>query len=337
MKLSILDPVQIPVGQTSGEAMRGSIALAQATERLGYHRYWLVEHHDVPYEANPAPEVLATALACATTTIRIGVGGLLLNHYSPYKSAEAIRTLAVLFPGRIDVGIGRATAGVTADTALKRHRDVETPDDHDSQTEEFVGWLGNDLPPSSPFNGIGIMPDEAAGPLPWVLAATEGSARRAARLGLPMACSAFHVPENAPATWKAYHENFQPSRFAAGVDAPTSLLAIRLIVGETQEEAERLAMPMRTAFKLRRKNNIMLTEMPTPEEAIAIMGEVLPAEDADWPAYVIGTPERVKAVVERMARDTGATEIMVQDVLHDAALRHRNYELLARTFDLTPP
>lgn len=96
-------------------------------------------------------------------------------------------------------------------------------------------------------------------------------------------------------------------------------------------------MPMRTAFKPQRKDNIMLTKMPTPEEAIAIMGEVLPAEDADWPAYVIGTPERVKAVVERITRDTGATEIMVQDVLHDAALRHRNYELLARTFGLTTP
>jgi len=334
MQLSILDPVQITVGQTSGDAMRTAIELAQVAERLGYTRYWLVEHHDVPYEANPAPEVLATALAGATRTIRIGVGGLLLNHYSPYKSAEAMRTLGVLFPGRIDVGIGRATAGLRADTALKRLRDIETPDDHDSQTEEFVGWLGNDLPPASPFHGIGIMPDEPAGPLPWVLAATEGSALRAARLGLPLACSAFHLPENAPGAWKAYHENFRPSHFAAGVDGPTAFLAVRLIVGETQEEAERLAMPMRTLFKLRRKDSIMLDSMPTPDEAIDMVGGLLPAEDATWPAYVIGTPERVKKALEKMAAITGATEIMVQEVLHDRNLRFRNYELLARTFGL---
>lgn len=334
MRLSILDPVQIGVGQTSGGAMRSSIALAQAAERLGYHRYWLVEHHDVPYEANPAPEVLATALAGATSTIRVGVGGLLLNHYSPYKSAEVVRTLGVLFPGRIDVGIGRATAGVRADTALKRLRDSATPDDHDGQTEEFVGWLGNDLTEASPFRGIGIMPDEAAGPLPWVLAATEGSARRAARLGLPMACSAFHLPENAPGTWKAYHENFQPSRFAAGVAKPTSFLAVRLILGETQEEAERLAMPMRALFKLRRKDNVMLDKMPTPDEAIALMGGILPAEDTDWPAYVVGSPERVRRVIERMIDATGTQEIMVQDVLHDPDLRLRHYDLLAQTFSL---
>ncbi|WP_378945710.1 MsnO8 family LLM class oxidoreductase [Mesorhizobium sp. ANAO-SY3R2] len=334
MKLSILDPVQITVGQTSGDSMRASIVLAQAAERLGYHRYWLVEHHDVAYEANPAPEVLATALAGATSTIRIGVGGLLLNHYSPYKSAEAMRTLGALFPGRIDVGIGRATAGPKADTALKRLRDIPTPDDHDPQTEEFLGWLGNDLPADSPFHGIAIMPDEPAGPLPWVLAATQGSALRAARLGLPLACSAFHVPENAPGAWKAYHENFQPSRFAAGVDKPTAFLAVRLIIGETQEEAERLAMPMRTLFKLRRKDNLMLDKMPTPDEAIAMMGGLLPTEDATWPAYVVGSPERVKSALQRMAEITGTDEIMVQDVLHDAESRLRNYELLARTFDL---
>lgn len=314
--------------------MRASIELAQAAERLGYQRYWLVEHHDVPYEANPAPEVLATALAGATRTIRIGVGGLLLNHYSPYKAAEAIRTLGVLFPGRIDVGIGRATAGLRADTALKRLRDVETPDDHDARTQEFVGWLGNDLPPESPFHGIGIMADEPAGPLPWILAATQASARRAATLGLPLACSAFHKPENAPGAWQAYHENFQPSRSAAGVDKPTALLAVRLVIAETQEEAERLAMPMRTLFKLRRQDNRMLDKMPTPDEAIAMMGGLLPAEDATWPAYVVGSPERVKAILRRMVEITGAGEIMVQDVLHDSELRLRNYELLARTFDL---
>jgi len=334
MKLSILDPVQIPNGKTSAEAIQGSIALAQLAEKLGYHRYWLVEHHAVSYEVNPAPEVLAAALGYATKTIRIGVGGVLLNHYSPYKVAEALRTLNALFPNRIDVGIGRATAGILADTALKRHRHIETPDDHAKQTEELLGWLGNDLPDSSPFHSIKIMPDQAAGPLPWILAATEASAIRAAQLGLPLACSAFHVPENAPSAIKAYHEHFKPSAFAAGVQQPAALLAVRLIIGETQEEAERLAMPMRASFKQRRKDNIMPEHLPTPDEAIEFMGGLLPAENTPWPAYVIGSPERIKSIITRMAKETRTTELMVQDVLHDTDLRMRNYELLAKTFEL---
>lgn len=334
MKLSILDPVQIPSGKTSAEAIQGSIALAQLAESLGYHRYWLVEHHAVSYEVNPAPEVLAVALGYATKTIRIGVGGVLLNHYSPYKVAEALRTLNALFPQRIDVGIGRATAGFLADMALKRHRNVETPDDHAQQTEELLGWLGNDLPDSSPFHSIKIMPDQEAGPLPWILAATEASAKRAAQLGLPLACSAFHVPENAPVAMKVYHEHFKPSSFAAGVQQPQSLLAVRLIIGETQEEAERLAMPMRASFKQRRKDNIMPEYLPTPEEAIEQIGELLPAETAAWPAYVIGSPERIKAIIERMVSETGVGEVMVQDVIHDTELRMRNYELLSKVFDL---
>lgn len=332
MKLSILDPVQIPAGHSSGQALRASIALAQHAERLGYERYWIVEHHAVPFEANPEPSVFAAAVAGATSTIRIGVGGVLLNHYSPYKAAEAVRTLNALFPGRIDVGIGRATAGVLADTALKRLRDRDLPDDHATQVEEFVGWLGNDQPDSSPFHAIKIMPDEPAGPLPWILAATEASALRAARLGLPLACSAFHVPENASGAMAAYNRTFVPSGYSAGVDRPTSLLAIRVVIGETQEEAERLAMPMRTAFKLRRQDDILLERLPTPEEAIEIMGGLLPAEESDWPAYVVGTPERVRKVIARMVAETGASELMVQDFLHDAELRLRNYELLARLY-----
>lgn len=334
MKLSILDPVQIPTGQTSAQAIQGSIALAQHAERLGYHRYWLVEHHAVAYEVNPAPEVLAVALAYATQKIRIGLGGLLLNNYSPYKSAETLRTLNALFPDRFDVGIGRSNSGILVDKALKRFRNETTPDDHDAQTAELIGWLGNDLPETSEFRDIKIMPDQAAGPVPWVLAATQASAKRAALLGLPLACSAFHVPENAPGAMRAYYEHFTPSKFAAGVSEPTTLLAIRLIVGETQEEAERLAMPMRAAFKLRRENDIMLDRMLTPDEAIEMMGGLFPAEESDWPAYVIGSPERVKSAVERMMHITGATEIMVQDVLHDSDLRIKNYTMLAEIFNL---
>jgi luciferase family oxidoreductase group 1 len=330
MNLSILDAIQKPKGQGSAAALRSSIDLAQSAEGLGYSRYWIVEHHGVAFEANPAPEVFAAALAAVTSRIRIGVGGVLLNHYSPYKVAEAVRTLHALFPGRIDVGIGRATSGPLPDAALKRLRNADIPDDHPQQVEELIGWLGNDLPESSPFRSIKIMPDEAPGPLPWILAVSEDSAIRAASLGLALACSAFHLPANAPKAMAAYHRHFRPTRFAAGVSTPTSLLAIRVTIGETQQEAERLAMPVRAVFKLRRQDKVMIDHLPCPDEAIEIMGGCIPAETSTWPDYVVGTPARVKAVIERMAKETGACEVMVQEFLDDPELRLRNCELLAQ-------
>lgn len=337
MRLSILDPLVLPKGGASGQALRTAVAMAQAVERLGFTRYWIVEHHDVAFEANPAPEVFAVALAGATSRLRIGVGGVLLNHYSPYKVAEALRTLNALFPGRIDVGIGRATAGPVADRALQRLRDAAIPDDHAAQVEELIGWLGNDLPDSSPFRGIRIMPDEPAGPLPWILAVSEESAERAGRLGLGLACSAFHKPEQAPRTAAAYSGSFRPSRHAAGLAAPQAFVAVRVILGETQEEAERLAMPVRAVFKLRRlPERIMVPQLPELDEAIAAMGGMVPAETAPWPAYVVGTPERVKETLLRMAGETGIDEFMIQDFLDDPELRLRNYTLLARAFGLEP-
>ncbi|CAN5199226.1 LLM class flavin-dependent oxidoreductase [soil metagenome] len=335
MKLSILDPLVLPRGSTSGDALRSAIGMAQQAERLGFTRYWIVEHHDVAFEANPAPEVFAAALAGATSHIRIGVGGVLLNHYSPYKVAEAMRTLNALFPGRIDVGIGRATAGPQADTALKRLREAEIPDDQAQRVEELIGWLGNDLPVTSPFHGIGIMPDEPAGPLPWILAASEESAKRAATLGLGLACSAFNKPEQAPHSMATYRAAFRPSTYAAGIAAPQAFIAVRVILGETLEEAERLAMPVRAVFRQRRKpERIMVEHMPTLDEAVAIMGGMVPAGDEDWPAFLFGTPAGVKDRLRRMADITGASEFMIQDFLDDPALRLRNYEWLAREFEL---
>jgi luciferase family oxidoreductase group 1 len=334
MKLSLLDPLVVPKGQTSGGALRTAIAMAKEVERLGFVRYWIVEHHDVAFEANPAPEVFAAALAGATSRIRIGVGGVLLNHYSPYKVAEALRTLGALFPGRIDVGIGRATAGPLADRALQRLRGAEIPDDHAANVEELIGWLGNDLPATSPFHTIGIMRDEPAGPLPWILAVSAGSAQRAAELGLGLACSAFHQPEQAPGSYAAYQSAFRSSRHAAGIAAPQAFIAVRAIIGETQEEAERLAMPVRAVFRQRRKpERIMLERLPELDEAIAIMGGMVPADESDWPGFIVGTPEHVAGKLRRMAAITGADEFMIQDFLDDPELRLRNYELLLRALN----
>ncbi|MBS7703615.1 MsnO8 family LLM class oxidoreductase [Chelatococcus asaccharovorans] len=330
LRLSILDAMQKSTGGTSGQAMQDTIALAQYAEELGYHRFWIVEHHATPFEANPAPEVFATALAGATRSIRIGVGGILLNHYSPYKAAEWMRTLGVLFPGRIDAGFGRARIATLADIALRRLREVEPPDDQDAQIREAMGWLSHQLDADSPFRAIRIMPDEPAGPMPWILAASEGSALRAARYGIPLAFSAFIAPALAAPAVTAYQRAFTPSPYAAGVSEPTPIIALRVIVAETKEEAEYLAMPVRAVFKLRREKNILLDAWPTPDEAIALLGGMVPAEEADWPAYLVGTPRQVRSSLARMSAQTGVTAFMLQEFLPTLALRKRQYHLIAQ-------
>lgn len=321
--------MQKSTGLTSGQAMRETLALAQYAEELGYRRHWIVEHHAVPFEVNPAPEVFAVALASATTTIRIGVGGVLLNHYSPYKVAECLRTLAVLFPGRIDAGLGWVRTSTLADTALRRDRNAVTPDDQDEQVREVLGWLGNDLDADSPFRSIRIMPDEPVGLVPWILAASQASARRAARLGIPLAFSAFIAPQGAASAIAAYRSDFAPARLVTGVDRPNPIIAVRAVVAETKEEAEHLAMPVRAVFKLRREDNIMLEQWPSPQEAIDILGGMVPAEQADWPAYLVGTPQSVRAMLERMSRLTGVTEFLIQEFLPTLDLRKRQYRMLA--------
>lgn len=336
MKLSILDATQSPKTLGPAVGLRRTIALAQAAEALGYTRYWVVEHHGFGFEADPAPEVFTAALAGATRRIRVGPGGILLNHYSPYKVAEVLRTLQALYPGRIDAGIGRATTRTRAEIAIKRLRDVAIPDDHDAQVTELLAWLGHELPAESPFHGMVVMPGEPAGPTPWILGASEASALRAARHGIPLAFSAFIAPKQAAACMRTYHEAFQPSRWAAGIARPEALIAVRISVAETLEEAERLAMPMRAVFKLRRQEGVFIDYLPSLDEATAIMGGHCPASDEEWPDYVIGTPDRVYRILKNMAAKSGVTEFMLQDFLDDPVLRLNNYALIARQFGLSP-
>lgn len=165
------------------------------------------------------------------------------------------------------------------------------------------------------------MGDLPAGPTPWVLAATENSAARAAALGIPLACSGFHNPIKSADVLSNYHSNFQPSRFAAGISAPQSLLALRVFAGETQEDGERLAMPMRQAFALRREHNIRLAKMSTTEEAIAQTGGLVPAETELWSKLVVGSYDGVMEKIEQMVEQTGVEEIMVQVFSPDMAAR----------------
>lgn len=333
IKFSILDPIVIEPNSTSTQAIQNSIELAKFAESLDFARYWIVEHHGVHYEATPAPEILAAAILNQTSKIRIGIGGFLLNNYSPYKIAELIKSLNALYPDRVDFGIGHSQSGEIPDFALQSNR-IHTNDyEHNSALEELLHWLDNDFPQDHPFATIPIMRDQPKYPNIWSMAVSEQTATHIAKLGLNLACSAFHKPELAINSMNAYRDNYQPARGAGSHEKPTSFLAIRLIIADTQEEAERLAMPMRYQFHQRRINKIMPWTTPTVEESIQLAEEVWPAEESDWPMYVIGDKKRVYKILSNMIEKTGVDEIVVQDVLPTLAMRKNMYSTLATLFN----
>lgn len=328
MQLSLLDLLHISPGQDSHQALRDTLSLAQLLEQCGFVRYWAVEHHGVHYELCADPMVWALGLAHATQRLRIGVGGILLNNYSPYKVAESAKTLSLLAPHRIDIGLGQSFSGALQDWALQVDRDHKPAHDQAQKVQELLGHLYSDLPADHPLHALPILPDVAP-PLAWIMAVSQGSATRAGTLGLPMALSAFHRPEEAIATAAAYRAAFRPSGRPGLPDAPQLFLALRVITGETQAEAERNAMPMRWAYDQRRRLGHMPTHLPSIAQAVQWAGGVWPAETTAWPMYVICPHHEIAGRLLQMAQAVGADEIMVQDALPCPQMRRAHYQELA--------
>lgn len=335
VKLSILDPVTISPGVNSAQAMRQVTELACLAEQLGYHRYWIVEHHGVHYEATPAPEILVCSILQHTQRIKAGIGGILLNYHNPYKMAEVVKSLYGLFPARFEIGIGRSSSGAIADYALSNNRiNQQHQPDYDQRLTEFLHWLGNDFPAEDVFSQIPVMRDQDGSPDIWLLAATLHSAVKAADMGLKLAWGAFINPADSVAGFSQYRQHFTAGKFAVSHEKPHSMLAVRVIVAKTQQQAEQLAMPVRLLFRLRREQNIMPLHMPTVAEAIQQAGTVFPAEQQAWPVYVIGDQQQVYDKLTAMLEQTQADELIIQDVLPDMEYRKYSLQTLARLFNL---
>lgn len=328
MKLSLLDQLHISPGQSSQQALADTITLSRHLETLGFARHWIVEHHGVPYEICADPMLMALALAQSTQTIRIGVGGILLNNYSPYKVAETAKTLALLAPGRIDIGIGQSNSGELQDLALQTDRLHKPQHDQADKTDELLGHLFADLPADHRFHQLKIIPD-AAPPMPWVMAVSAASAARAGAAGLPLALSAFHRPQEAIASAQAYRRAFRPSMRPGLPQSPKLFLAIRLCCAATHAEAEARAMPFRWAFDQRRRLGKMPMALPSIAQSIKLAGGVWPAETDPWPMYVIAAFRDIRGLLLRMAEAVGTDEIMVQDALPDPQMRRDHYAELA--------
>jgi luciferase family oxidoreductase group 1 len=333
LKLSVLDQSPISEGMNGADALRNTVDLATLADGLGYSRYWVAEHHGTPMLASASPEALIGPIAAATQNIRVGSGGVMLPHYSPLKVAETFSVLSGLFPGRIDLGIGRAP-GTDARTtfALQRDRSRAMPDDFPDQLSELLAYLEDDLPAEHPFASLGQLPGRPGSPDVWLLGSSPQSAIWAAQLGVGYSFADFINPGGAEIA-QVYRD-----RFTCGERLPEPRLSVAVwaIAAETDEEAQRLASSSRMTMQLLRQGRLI--PVPPPEKALRFLeGQPVQADSRGGGRRgVIGSPEKVRAGLEAVAAEYGAQEVMVVTITFDHAARRRSYELIAEAFGLEP-
>jgi luciferase family oxidoreductase group 1 len=334
MLLSVLDQSPISEGSTGAQALRNTLDLARLTDALGYHRYWVAEHHGGPMLASAGPEVLIGPIAAATEGIRVGSGGVMLPHYSPLKVAETFTILAALYPGRIDLGIGRASGTDPLTTyALQRDRRQAAPDDFPQQLAELLAYFGDSLPDDHPFQRLAAtLPGLPELPVPWLLGSSPQSAIWAAQLGLPYAFADFINPAGAEIA-ALYRQRFVPS---AGLAAPRTAVAAWVVCADSEEEAQYLASSGRMTRRLLRRGELIA--VPPPEKALEFLArdgarsDARGGESRGGRRAIVGSPEKVRARLEELVQDYGADEAIVVTITYDHEARRRSYELVAEAF-----
>jgi luciferase family oxidoreductase group 1 len=333
LRLSVLDQSPVPEGSTGAQALRNTLDLARHADALGYHRYWVAEHHGGPMLAGPSPEVLIGPIAAATQRIRVGSGGVMLPHYSPLKVAESFSLLAGLFPERIDLGLGRAAGTDPLTTfALQRDRRSAMPDDFPDQLVELLAYLNADFPDGHRFGHLAQgLPGRPETPEPWLLGSSAQSAIWAGQLGLPYAFADFISPGGADVV-ADYRARFQHSERHM---EPQTAVAAWVLAADSEDEAQRLAASHRMAFKMLRQGRLI--PVPPPEKALRFLeaqGEPVGAPVPGRRA-IVGAIDEVRAQVEELADTYKTDEVIVVTITHDHQARRRSYELLADAFDLT--
>ena len=345
LRLSVLDQSPVPSGSTPADALQNSISLARHVDALGYRRLWYSEHHAMDLLACTAPEILLARIGAKTKRIRIGSGGIMLPHYSPFKVAEVFRTLEAFYPGRIDLGIGRAPGGGQLEAhALRRVRTGPAPDDFPQQLAELLAFLHPEqFPPNHPFGNVLAAPASPGAPDVWLLGSSMWSAVTAAANGLPYAFAHFFSPVQTRNAIEHYRHAFTPSAYR---QEPESTLAIGVICAETQAEADRLHLSVKLLQRRIRMNDRRpvaspkeaareLNVLPTPPNPLlAFTAGSLDEPDAEFPRYVVGTPDKVHAELTNIARELELSELIVNTITHSHEARLRSYSLLAEAFKL---
>ena len=326
MRLSVLDQSPIAEGSTGADALRNSLDLARLSEELGYARYWVAEHHGTPMLAAASPEILVAEIAARTEHIRVGSGGVMLSHYSPFKVAEQFGILAGLHGGRIDLGVGRAP-GADLETiyALQRDRREPLPDDFIAQVDELLAFFDGAFPSGHPFARLAHLPGS---PEVWMLGMSPETAVWAAERGLPYSVADFVSPFSASSA-RLYRESFRPGRRAA----PEVSVGVGVVCAETRKEADDLASSWKMAITISGRGEF--GPVPEPERALAFIRSEPPQGDGfAGRRVVVGPPGTVRAKLQQIAAEYGADELVVLTMTHDHAARRHSYELLAEEFGL---
>ncbi|WP_085317198.1 LLM class flavin-dependent oxidoreductase [Derxia lacustris] len=320
--LSILDLCPIPDGQTAADAFRRAAELAQHAEALGYARYWVAEHHGMPGIASAATAVVIGHIAAATRHIRVGAGGIMLPNHSPLVVAEQFGTLESLFPGRIDLGLGRAP-GSDRETARALRRDLlADADGFPRDVLELLDWFE----PHSPERGsVRAVPGEGLAVPVWILGSSLFGAQLAATLGLPYAFASHFAPAQMMAAVALYRQRFKPS---ARLAKPHVMLGFSVFAADTDAEARLLASSQQQAFVNLRSGRPGKLPLPRAGYAENLAPQQRAVIDDALACTATGTPEAVAAELRAFIERTGADEVMVASAIHDQASRLRSYSLL---------
>ena len=334
LPLSVLDLSFTTTATPGAAALRNSLDLARLCDRLGYRRYWVAEHHNLPSVASGAPEIMIGAIAGTTRHIRVGSGGVMLPNHAPLMVAERFQVLEALYPGRIDLGIGRAPGTDPLTTlALRRRRDPRPDEDFLERFQELLYWKTGGFPEGHPFKAIRVMPEDVEVPPIWLLGSSDYSAGLAGSVGLGFAFAHHFASLEAAAAIGRYRESFTPSVW---LERPHAILATAAVCAESDAEAERLAATVDLSHVQRMRGDY--GPLVSPEEARAYVYS--PAEEAARLAnrarVFVGSPERVRDQLSAFAAAAGADEIMITTAMFDHAARRRSYELLASAFRLIP-
>ena len=333
--LSILDLSPVTTGNSGPQALRNSIDLGRLADRLGFTRYWVAEHHNMPNIASSAPDIMIGQIAAATERLRVGSGGVMLPNHAPLQVAERFKVLEGLFPHRIDLGIGRAPGTDPATSyALRRRQDDPAGDDFLDRFQELLAFEGRLFPESHPFRKVNAMPADVPLPPLYLLGSSGYSAQLAAHVGAGFSF-AHHFSDFDPVgPMTAYREQYKPSEQRP---EPHAILALHVVCADTDAEAERLASSVDLNFARRRQGHF--APIPSPEEAEA--HNYSPSDRAliaqNRARLVVGDPRKVMAHLEPLIEATKADEVMLTTMIYDHAARKHSYELMAEAFGLAKP
>lgn len=336
MRLSLIDLSTLEPEGSRHQALHHSIEIAQLAESCGFHRIWVAEHHGTRSIAGRAPEVLIAAIAANTRHIRVGSGSVLLNHYSAFKVAEVFSTLEELYPGRIDLGAGRATTGRVLDVALQQDRSKLYQSNSDEQIVELLAWLEDNFPKDHPFSSSPIARDDSR-PMLHLLGSSSWSAHAAAALGLRYVFAGFINQGQALNIIQSYRSNFQAAKGPVGVASPEVILALHAVCADTLEEARRQLAPVHVMYR-NLSQGILDARIPDPDKAVEALGglpelDIYQKGSGMIPKFIGGTPESVRRQFEDIAEDFQLQELMIQDMMTDYTARKKSIHLLSQIID----